>query len=153
MVGEAPLYPQSLSTFSSVEIMVMNNRASFVFGDSKMIRHNDVDILEVHQTTAKLVHEHTHLYMFTCLFPASQSSIEPLPSRLATAEASWLLESRISPWCKDLVTKSFPNTLTMKFFSLFSQLSETVIPDWGCSWRKRGRRSRIRCPTSAPIVE
>ena len=68
--------------------MVMNNKESLVLGDWNMIRHNEVEILELVKTTAKLVRGHTHSYMFSCLLPESQSSIGPLPSRLATAEAS-----------------------------------------------------------------
>jgi hypothetical protein len=88
VVEEVLSYPHCLRAFRSVESMVMNNKESLAFGDWNMIRHNEVETLGEHQTTAKLIHEHTHSYMFTCLFPASQSSIGPLPSRLATAEAS-----------------------------------------------------------------
>ena len=47
MAGEAPLYPHCLRTFRPVERMVMNDKASLALGDSNMIRHNEVEILEV----------------------------------------------------------------------------------------------------------
>ena len=72
----------------SVERIVMNKRASLTLGDSKMKRHNEVETLK---TSSKRDHpskENTYSYMSTCVFPASQSSIGPRPSRLATADAS-----------------------------------------------------------------
>jgi len=66
----------------------MNSMASLTLGDSKMKRHNEVETLPSCQTTKTLIRKHTYSYISTCVFPASQSSIGPLPSRLAMAEAS-----------------------------------------------------------------
>lgn len=45
--AEAPLYPRRLRAFRSVERIVMNNRASLTFGDSKMRRHSEVETLRL----------------------------------------------------------------------------------------------------------
>ena len=45
LVEEVLSYPHCLSTFRSVESMVMNNNESLAFGDWNMIRHNEVETL------------------------------------------------------------------------------------------------------------
>ena len=129
MVEETPLYPHCLRTFRSAERMVMNDKASLAFGDSNMTRHNEVETLEVISQRQSSIIKRTHSCQLTCWYPSSQSSIGPLPSRLAIAKASRLFESKIFPCRKDLVTKSFPNTLTMKLFPSLSQLSGTLVRD------------------------
>src|SRR5229473_6768071 len=131
MVTETPLYPHCLRTFRSAERMVMNDKASLAFDDSNTTRHNEVETLEVIRQWRSLIIKRTHSCIFTCWYPSSQSSIGALPSRFEIAEASRVLESRIFPWCKDLVTKIFPNTFTMKLFPSFNQLNETLVRDWG----------------------
>jgi hypothetical protein len=63
VVAEIPLYPHCLRTFKSAERMVMNDKASLAFGDSNMIRHNEVETLEVvRQRQSSIINILTHAY-------------------------------------------------------------------------------------------
>lgn len=149
-----PLYPLRFSDRKSVERIVMNNKASLVFGDWKSRRLRDVATLDLgHGHLHRKEQKYTHSYMSVWAFPATQSWIDPDPFLMLTADASCFFVTFTSPKFKCFITVNFPNAFTTKLFPDESQENDTLVDACVCSWRKSGRRSKIKRLVSCAILE
>jgi len=72
---------------------------------------------------------------------------------MLTADASCFFVTFTSPKFKFFITVNFPNALTTKLFADESQENDTLVGVCVCSWRKSGRRSKIKRLVSCAILE